>query len=595
MCGIFICLGSNLVQQCQKNLQHFKDVFITIGTVEQKPVTVKRESLYEADKKDYTYYNYKEYGKVFDISELMNLDDVTYISKPERRAFYHCFVPGYKLIDDNCGTTNDSILEASPEEDCIPDGPVRMTMKNVLFSVYKQSVKMFYFCDHHNPHPQKLYKDKTYIMSLQEGIPHGFAIGNPENNPGEYKPMLGPISNQSTADGTLLPTDLTGIEMEEVNDEFYKKGRDKLWEAYAKEYKFLYSEIPVTATNDLNLIMAFYNGDVGIKEGKVFSKEDYTEGNQVCLVSARFARRNKISIGDKLPLSFRAADYSMPPSVSWYAPSLKADGKNYEEFYKSDYTVIGTYNVMPGGASDHAYQRHDNEVIIPEKSIKADNSDNIAYFGRYVSPYNTSFRIPNGTIDDYMKAVQAKGIDSVVDIKFYDKGYSELESGILQMERMAYVLLIAGIIMAILVLLFFCHMMISGQKKRTAIERSLGVGKRQCLCSLTFGILIIAFAGCLTGCLAGATLTETVASAMQEQKLYSDEYSAGSINPTNEADEKDDKTDKVKEQGTNVSSDIWVTTITFILLFSATVIISGTSAWRNLKYEPLELLSGENN
>ncbi len=578
LCAMLICLGMNLVKQCQDNMEKFKEAFMTIGTVEQKPITYVRVSQYSADTQNYAYYNAKEYGPMFSLSEL-DMEGVTYISGPERRAFYSVYLPQYKIYDDKEGRSNCIVVEASPVEDCVPSGPVRMQIKNVYYSIYEVNFEYFYYCDHNNDAPPQMYADQSYMMCISEAAPHGFQMGNPDNNPYEYRPFGAPYSTQATADGTLIPNDLPGMAVEEMNDDFYTKGHDRYWNAYAKEMDCMLHNIPVTATDDLNLMMPFYRQEVNVTAGEILSEEDFSSGNAVCLIEAGFARRNGIEVGDAISLPLRTANYAFPPSISWGDSSLTATGENFEAFYTGDYTVKGIYRESPGGGTDLGYTLQRNEIIIPKKSVKADDSENIASYGRYVSPYNTSFCIPNGTIDEFMEEWEKKGIDDVT-IHFFDRGYSKLEDGILQMEKMATYLLIAGVVMTILVLVFFCSMMIGGQKKRTAIERSLGSSKRKCAYSLLSGILVVATVGCLIGCLVGAIMTKSVATVMTEKQIFDRDYSAGVVYS------------EVEEEQTS-GADWVITLATFVGVMGFTALVSAGFTCRNLKEEPLVLLSGE--
>lgn len=579
LCAILICLGSNLVIQCQKNMVKFKEAFTTIGTVEQKPVTYSRKAQYDSGTKEYTYYTDKEYGKVFSISELKNMKDVTYISGPERRASYSAYIPDYRIVDPKAGYTNDIVVEASPLKDGVPSGPIEMKLKSVLFSIYKLNLDTFLFCDHYNDHPQKMYADRTYMMCVRDSWPHNFERDQDVFAPFEYVPLGYPYSEQTDENGNLVESILPNISYEEMNTEFFEKGHYNYWDAYAKELNMLLHKIPVTATDDLKLLMPFFNGDINITDGKSLDENDFKNGNAVCLISAKFAYWNKIKIGDTIELPLRVADYGLPASFNFDKTPLRANGKMFKTFFTGQYTVKGTYRQLPSGGTDMGYSLCENEIIVPRKSIKVSDSDNIGSYGDHVSPYNTSFRIPNGTIDDFMDEWQTKGITDV-DIHFYDKGYSQLEAGIIQMERMAVFLLAAGIIMTILVLVFFSSMMIGGQKKRTAIERSLGLSKSRCVCSLLSGILLVAACGCLIGCLSGSFLTKGTASVLSDQQIFDRNYSSGIVYPEAEVEQP-------------MSGDTTITIISYVAIFGFTIVISFFSAKRNLKEEPLALLSGK--
>ena len=578
LCALLVCLGSNLVIQCRKNLEQYMNTFITLGTVEQKPEYYSSEAVYSAETKDYTYYNCKHYGKVFSLSDLPTEEDgIQYISGPERRPFYKTYLPQYDITKGNMYLSNEIVVEASPLEDCIPDGPKKMIYSKILASVYQLTVDDFDFCDHHNPNPEMMYADKTYVMNVDQGVPHGWdRLTLPKI---EYIPISGPYSEQTTADGTPIPNDLPNLAVEEVNDEYYAKGHDKYWQAYATEKEMQYHSFPVTATNDLNLMMPFYDQNVAIVEGRALTEEDFTQGTKTCMISYNFAMNNSIQVDDVLTLPLRCADYSSTPAVDWGNCSLTAKGEIFKSFFKADYQVVGIYRMLPAGGTDDRYNLEENEIIIPRKSITVDDGNDISCYGNHVSQFNTSFRIPNGTIDEFMEKWNEKGIKNV-DIHFYDRGYSKLEAGLKQMELMAILLLGAGVLMTILVLIFFSNMMISGQKRRTAIERSLGSSKRECMCSLLTGILLVAAVGCIIGCLSGFFLTGAVADKMGSPQIFNRLFSNGAIN-----------SEVQTEQA--MSGESMVTTVSFLFLFSFTTLISGTTAWRNLKEEPLALLSGD--
>ena len=90
---------------------------------------------------------------------------------------------------------------------------------------------------------------------------------------------------------------------------------------------------------------------------------------------------------------------------------------------------------------------------------------------------NTSFQIPNGTIAKYMKGFQQLGYDDLK-IRFYDNGYSDMQEGIENRKISSYTFLAGGVLMTVLVLLLFGYLFIGRQEQRTAIERCLGMTRR---------------------------------------------------------------------------------------------------------------------
>lgn len=578
LCALLLCIGCNLNYLCRENLKRFEEAFVTIGTVKQKPLSVTPQGMWDAELQDYQYYNEREYGEDVPLS-VLDMENVDYISGPEKRPYYLAYLPDYSMWDENVGITNSIVVIVSPVEDCIPDHAVEMEVIEVINGVYTYNTPNLYFCDHYNKNPEMMYADTNYIMSVYNTTPHNWDSEKPFEKPFEWIPSGGPSSGQTYADGTPMENRLPAISVEAMDEEFYEKGHDKIWEAYGEELNMYFRSAPVTATDDLNLVMPFYNGSTYIEVGRAFEEADYEEGKQVCLLSYPFARRNNIKEGDTIHLGLRYANYaSSPADLSGYK-SLTAEGELFQTFYESDYTVVGIYASLPSDfLGDWGYDLAENEIFIPKSSIKNSDENNIGGYGRPV-PYNNVFRIKNGTIDEFMKEWEKQGIENL-EITFYDKGYSKLEAGLKQMERMAFIMVGAGIIMAILVMVFFNHLMITRQKRRTAIERSLGASKGESAGSIMSGILLIAAIGCIAGSIAGWALTGRFVGAMNEEHLFDTTFSAGMVYEDSE-----------EEVETVTEGNLTVTLFAGASLFLFAVVLSGISAIGNLREEPLKLLS----
>ncbi|MDE7428530.1 MAG: hypothetical protein K2N00_04550, partial [Lachnospiraceae bacterium] len=426
-----VCAGGNLWKLCGDNLERFETIFTTIGTVEQRPERVEEEAIWEADRGEYRYRNSRVYGETVS-ADVLDFEGAGYLSGPEQRAYYEALHQDYQLREDYEGGGGQAmIIEASPLEDCVPAGPVKIEVKKVLYSNYPVNTSPIYLCDHNTEHPQTLYADKTYLMALADGWTHEWK----EKGSAaifEYSPLSGPESTQTDAEGNRLPTDLTGNWIVELTPGFYESEEGQAWLQLCEDYELRgWGEtFPVTATENLNLVMAFYTGDAYIEDGETFSEEDYVQGNKVCLVPERFAFRNKLKVGDSLHLALRYANYSQSPNRGRGEGRLTAEGEVYEVFEDSEYEIKGTYAVgVASTEGDWGYMLERNEVFIPTASIKNSNENNIAAYGP-MKGYTTAFQIPNGSesIENYKALWEAQGIDNV-EITFYDGGYTQLEAG----------------------------------------------------------------------------------------------------------------------------------------------------------------------
>ncbi|MDE6213790.1 MAG: hypothetical protein K2M70_10000, partial [Lachnospiraceae bacterium] len=335
-----------------------------------------------------------------------------------------------------------------------------------------------------------------------------------------------------------------------------------------------------------------------IADGETFSEEDYAQGNKVCLVPERFAKRNRLKVGDSLHLALRYANYAQSANRGGGEGRLTAEGEVYEVFEDSEYEIKGIYAVgVASTEGDWGYMLERNEVFIPTSSIQNSNENHIAAYGP-MKGYTTAFQIPNGSesIENYRTLWEAQGIDNV-EITFYDGGYTKLEGGLKNMRNMALLLLATGIVSAVCIVIFFCYLFIAKQKKRTAIERSLGMTKGQCLSSLLIGILLIALAGSAAGAFAGQAFAERAVAGIEQTETFSTLFSNGAVQldrERKEAEQKNDDSGRETEAAENVyltDTDWRMSVVCGGGVFLFTLMVAVTGICGNLRREPMELLA----
>lgn len=581
-----VCAGGNLRKMCADNMKRFEQIFTTIATVEQKPEKTVQAAGWRADKKAYRYVNVPVYGETIS-PDVLDFEGAGYLSGPDRRACYMAQAPECRLRDDDRGMWHFMIVEASPVEDCVPSDPVKMELKRVLFSYYPITFPDFYYCAHFEEHPAPMYADKTYLMELVLGLPHDWEVAeNPVTGRWEYQPVDGPCSTQADSKGNLLPNHLSENPVQELTPGFYETDEGKAWLGLCREYELSYFSLPVTVTNDLNLIMAFYAKEAFVTEGEAFTEEDYRQGNRVCLVPNDFARRNKLKVGDSVHLVFRYANYAQSANVGGVKGRLTADGKAYEPFEDAEWQIRGIYDHKVSPGRSDGYLLAQNEIFIPTASIKNSNEHNIAEYGT-MKGYTTAFQIPNGveSIENYKALWEKQGI-SHLEITFYDGGFSKLEAGLKNMERMSLILLIMGIVSAVCIVIFFCHLFIAKQRRRTAIERSLGMTRGQCVGSLLAGIVVIALAGCVAGAVLGQYIAGRAGAEMVRTKPYDTRYSNGAPQEEDEGPAKEEVTYLIE-----LDWRVAAFSGGAVFLFTLSTALSGI--YGNLRQEPLKLLTLE--
>ena len=183
-----------------------------------------------------------------------------------------------------------------------------------------------------------------------------------------------------------------------------------------------------------------------------------------------------------------------------------------------------------------------------------------------------------------------------MEITFYDGGYSKLEGGLKNMQTMSAVLLTTGVASAVCIVIFFCHLLITKQKRQTAIERGLGMTKAACARSLLSGVLVIALAGSMAGGFGGQFFAGRAVLQMASAETFDTRFSNGEVQFTMEESEEDPADENADGSGIAKSAyltqtDWRISAVCGGLVFLFTVGLAFVGIYRNLREEPLALLA----
>jgi hypothetical protein len=573
-------------------MEKYEKVFTTVGVVNQKENSVELKQSWNSARKEYTYWDEPIYDYILPIS-LLDFKGAGYIIKPEQRPYYGAYSPGIKIRsakdEEDVESKLNSIVEIVAYGDCIPSDPVKVKVKRVLHGTFDLEGTDIWLCDEFNDNPGLLEKGKTYITFIEQ-IPNEHKDSYMERSY-EFIPENLTISTQRNKKGeTVAGEDMLSEKWEEVTDNFYETEKVKKWENLGKaEDRFFEDTFPVVPTNKTEFLMEFNQGSASICDGRDITKEEYEEGDKVCIIHWKFAQINNLKVGDNLNLKLYYADYEKSASQIFRANGtvsdfglLNAQGEEYPVFEDSNYKIVGFYsNTANTEAEPTGYELGRNAVVIPSKSVKNSDENNIVGYGP-MKGYNTCFQIPNGTTKEYMEKFKALGISNL-EVEFYDGGYEKLSSGMQNLKTVAVVLVAVSGATTLAILFFFVFLFISKQKKRTAIERSLGMNRKECTLSMLYGILIIISIGSVIGSFAGFKTADFIMSKStnMETELYSTAFS----NWVNNSDK--------MANSSEISVSVNPLTPVFVCLtvIFVSLIISLIFIKNNLKAEPLELLS----
>ncbi len=578
--SMLLIFGAAMYLQNAMRLQKLDQVFVTVGTVEQPLVST--EYVNTGGDCVWSGYTVRNYGELISPKEL-EFPGADYVIPPEQRPFYLAHLPESTVVVQPDYST---ILEFQAQESSKTGGKVKAVITKVLLDGRVKAEEEYYeyakeeplkvgeeitVCQHELEGALPIEAGKTYIgclekkvqpinpdffpdfesMSAEEMImwteiyQEQFGLMEQEM---EFSPEAGPCTTQCDSSGKKLSTSYypiglngTAYRLEEVTEGFYEEGgHGQDWLALQKQIEISHQLYPVLAVTDPGLIPSFQESNVHVR-GRMITDEEYASGARVCMVSRTFAQKNLLAVGDKITLPLLCAMYGYQPNMEAYGEEyysvynredpcetwfklpktcslLNAQGNLYEPFWEEEYEIVGVFNVR--------FPKKDlpfnNMLIVPRSSIGASDENNIAYFG----PMNenmTSFQLPSGSLEEFQAGLlehvpQASGLT----IKYNDMGYASAEDSLRSIEKTSLLLLIAGALASAAVVALLLFFFVVREKKRSAIERSLGLSKARCRVSLLSGILTLTLVATVLGsACAGFLLSKT--ETLQQMEAIAEE------------------------------------------------------------------------
>jgi hypothetical protein len=281
----------------------------------------------------------------------------------------------------------------------------------------------------------------------------------------------------------------SGIGYETVSEGYYETPRGRRWPELVEGIGKYFKTVPVAPTDATGLLMEFYNGNAWVADGRDISEEEYREGARVCLVSEKFAKNNDLSVGDDFtaPLYFANYANTLASLGGISFPLLNPDGKSYEVFEEITYEIAGIYRYAADTYTAREFLLAENTVIVPAASVKNSDAGNIAADGP-MQHYNTSFQIPNGSIESWLEEWGRQEGAGSLEINFYDKNFTLLQSDLNAAKHASALLLAGGLISAILISALYVYMSVVRQSRATAIERACGAGAGHCAASMMWAL-----------------------------------------------------------------------------------------------------------
>lgn len=208
-----------------------------------------------------------------------------------------------------------------------------------------------------------------------------------------------------------------------------------------------YESAAVILTDRAESMYSFNTGDEALLSGRFFTGEEYTNGDDVCVISAAYAEQNGLWLGDMIQLDYYDSGFGEYNNGATANSMLAAEdpGPYRQRYYMSlddaigvckNYTVIGIYT----GArfAFGAYQLNADTILVPKASVP--NAQN--YETRANSLLNT-FVLKNGSAKEFEKYMEQQNLAG--QFLYFDQDFSSMQESLDALETNAMRLMMVGI------------------------------------------------------------------------------------------------------------------------------------------------------
>lgn len=208
-----------------------------------------------------------------------------------------------------------------------------------------------------------------------------------------------------------------------------------------------YESAAVILTDRAESMYSFNTGDEALLSGRFFTGEEYTNGDDVCVISAAYAEQNGLRLGDMIQLDYYDSGFGEYNNGATANSMLAAEdpGPYRQRYYMplddaigvcKNYTVIGIYT----GArfAFGAYQLNADTILVPKASVP--NAQN--YETRANSLLNT-FVLKNGSAKEFEKYMEQQNLAG--QFLYFDQDFSSMQESLDALETNAMRLMMVGI------------------------------------------------------------------------------------------------------------------------------------------------------
>lgn len=297
-------------------------------------------------------------------------------------------------------------------------------------------------------------------------------------------------------------------------EDFLNSADGEAWRAVLESTQINNHAFPILAVDKLGYQAEFAREQARIVQGRDFTQDELAKGEKVCILSESMAVANGFAVGDTI----RIQTYYYDPNITEHAliTGYPNTASPFASFYSQargfssepeSYTIVGLYRLSNerGGASNYGFTS--STIFIPKNATAA----------KMVTWDEGVFRsiiLYNDKLGDFNDILTEAGFEDTFVV--YDRGYSEIFSGLNAYEEVAKKAVFVGIGAYSIILLLYLLLFPGRQQRTLATMDSLGTPQRKKFGFVFSSSLAILIPGTVLGSAISLILREGVAAELME-------------------------------------------------------------------------------
>ena len=270
--------------------------------------------------------------------------------------------------------------------------------------------------------------------------------------------------------------------------------------------------VAVILTDSIESMYSFNTGNNELLSGRFFTREEYKEGADVCVVSAAYAELNDLQLGDTIRLDYY--DSGVSKYTNGAIPNTELDAgdpgpyRQRECMFPDDaigvckeYTIVGIYIGARFGFG--AYHVNGDTIFVPKASVP--------HAEDYESPADSllnSFVLKNGTAEEFEQYMEQQELGD--QFLYFDQEFASMQESLDALETNAMRLMMVGVGVLVLACALFLFLNFRRMKATVRGARLLGRSSKAVFTEMTAVLMSLELLAAVIGTGIAAVLFDTV-------------------------------------------------------------------------------------